>query len=68
MHKNPTGVAGEVKSVLFILCIAFLCWDEFEQAGVVRVLDAYEGLREVGGEGSWALIWKRSDGLRCLRA
>lgn len=35
------------------LCIAFVYWDEFEQAGDFQ--DAHGG---VEGGGSWALVWR----------
>lgn len=48
---------------MFNLCIAFVCWDEFEQAGEFQ--DAHGG--EVEGGGSWALVWRLSGSPGCLR-
>lgn len=47
---------------MFNLCIAFVCWDESEQAGEFQ--DAHEG---VEGGGSWALVWRLSGSPGCLR-
>lgn len=47
---------------MFNVCIAFVYWDESEQAGEVE--DAHGG---VEGGGSWALVWRLSGGPGCLR-
>lgn len=47
---------------MFNVCIAFVYWDESEQAGEVD--NAHEG---VEGGGSWALVWRFSGGPGCLR-
>lgn len=37
---------------IFNLCIAFVCWDEFEQAGEIQ--DAHGGEWRVEGVGLWS--------------
>lgn len=49
---------------MFNLNIAFICWDDFEQAGEFQ--DAHGGCRVEGG-GSWALVCRISGSPGCLR-
>lgn len=53
----------EKRGSMFNLRIAFVCWDESEQAGE-EFQDAHEG---VEGGGSWALVWRLSGSPGCLR-
>lgn len=46
----------EERRSMFNLCIAFVCWDEFEQAGEFQ--DAHGGGKwSVKGVGLWSLFW-----------